>query len=162
MYHLAQKDGILTKSLRVAISEYVMPWGYLRKSGQGRFRICKVTPNFSGSQVSSRGWHKIFQGRGIFRICYAIGWHRKFPRNLIQGKKKHININKFAGLSRDWAGAKILFMCFFGVIPYGGEKTHKQSPPQNPGTIPWKFCLRVFSLCVFLLPINMPSFLAGW
>ena len=24
-----------------------------------------------------------------------------------QGKKKHININKFAGLSRDWVGAKI-------------------------------------------------------
>ena len=66
-----------------------------------------------------------------------------------QGKKKHININKFAGLSRDWVGAKILFMCFFRVIPYGGEKTHKQNSPQNPGTIPWKFCLRVFSLCVF-------------
>ena len=38
---------------------------------------------------------------------------------LSQGKKKHININKFAGLSRDWVGAKNLFMCFFRVIPYG-------------------------------------------
>ena len=53
-----------------------------------------------------------------------------------------ININKCSGLSRDWVGAKIMFMCFFSrVIPYGGEKTHKQSPPKNPGTIPWKFCL---------------------
>ena len=40
-----------------------------------------------------------------------------------QGKKKHININKFAGLSRDWVGAKNLFSCFFfRVSPYGGEK----------------------------------------
>ena len=30
-----------------------------------------------------------------------------------RGKKKHININKFAGLSRDWVGAKNVFMCFF-------------------------------------------------
>ena len=67
-----------------------------------------------------------------------------------QGKKKHININKFAGLSWDWVGAKILFMCFFRAIPYGGEKTHKQNSPQNPGTIPGKFCLRVlFFMCFF-------------
>ena len=32
---------------------------------------------------------------------------------LFSGKEKHININKFAGLSRDWVGAKILFICFF-------------------------------------------------
>ena len=40
-----------------------------------------------------------------------------------QEKKKHINIDKFAGLSRDWVGAKNLFMCFFWVILYGGETT---------------------------------------
>ena len=69
---------------------------------------------------------------------------------LNQGKKKHININNFAGLSRDWVGAKNLFMCFFfRAIPYGGEKTHKQNSPQNPGTIPGKFCLRGFVLYVF-------------
>ena len=27
------------------------------------------------------------------------------------------------------------------VIPYGGEKTNKQNPPPNPGTIPWIVCL---------------------
>ena len=69
------------------------------------------------------------------------GENRPAPRGppgqqLNQGKKKHININKFAGLSRDWVGAKILFMCFFRVIPYGGEKHIKQNSPQNPGTIP--------------------------
>ena len=58
-------------------------------------------------------------------------------RAKIQGKKKHININKFAGLSGDWVGAKKLFMCFFfRVIPYGGGKTHKQNSPKNPGKIP--------------------------
>ena len=51
-------------------------------------------------------------------------------------KEKHININKFAGLSRDWVGAKILFMCFFRVIPYGGEKRINKVPPEYPGTIP--------------------------
>ena len=60
----------------------------------------------------------------------------KISSEMHQGKKKHININKFAGLSRDWVGAKNLFMCFFRVIPYGGEKTHKQNSPKNPGTIP--------------------------
>ena len=44
-----------------------------------------------------------------------------------KGKQKHININKFAGLSRDWVGAENLFMCSFRVIPCGGEKTHKQT-----------------------------------
>ena len=46
-----------------------------------------------------------------------------FPCPRIQEKKKHININKFAGLSQDWGGAKNLFMCFFRVIPYGGKNT---------------------------------------
>ena len=69
------------------------------------------------------------------------------------GKKRHININKFAGLSRVWVGGRNLFVCVcvFRVFPYGGENTHKQNPPQNPGTSPWKFCLRVFFLFVFFL-----------
>ena len=33
--------------------------------------------------------------------------------------KKHMNINKFAGLSRDWVGAKKLFMCFIGSFLLG-------------------------------------------
>ena len=70
---------------------------------------------------------------------------------LNQGKKKHVNINKFAGLSRDWVGPKILFMCFFRVIPYGGEKTQKQKSPKTPGTTPGKFCLRVFLFMCFFV-----------
>ena len=69
---------------------------------------------------------------------------------------KMVNINKFAGLSRDWVGAKVLFMCFFlGSFLMGSHwrrKTHKKVPPppqKNPGTIPWKFYLCVFSFHLF-------------
>ena len=70
------------------------------------------------------------------------------------GKEKHININKFVGLSRDWVGAKNLFMCFFvRVIPSGGDKTHINIiPPQIPGQSR-EYCVYVFfSSCVFSFP----------
>ena len=38
------------------------------------------------------------------------------------GKEKHVNINKFAGLSRDWARGKILFLCFFEGHSLWGTK----------------------------------------
>ena len=78
-------------------------------------------------------------------------------KTIIQGKKKHININKFAGLSRDWVGAKNLFMCFFRVIPYGGEKTHKQSPPPKSRDNPVKILFTCFFLCVFFRSQIMSS-----
>ena len=46
----------------------------------------------------------------------------------------NININKFAGLSRDWVGGKILFMRFAGSF-LQGEKENKHNPFNNPGTI---------------------------
>ena len=51
----------------------------------------------------------------------ASAWNR-FWRDFFQGKKKHMNINKFAGLSRDWVGAKIL-LCVFSGHSFGGENT---------------------------------------
>ena len=66
-----------------------------------------------------------------------------------QGKKKHININKFAGLSRDWVGCQKFVYVFFRVIPYGGEKTHKQNSPQNPRDNPVKILCKCFVLYVF-------------
>ena len=54
------------------------------------------------------------------------------PRTKNQGKKKHINIHKFAGFSWDWVGAKILFICFSRVIPYGGKAHKQKSPPKIP------------------------------
>ena len=74
--------------------------------------------------------------------------------SLKSGKEKHININNFAGLSRDWVGAKKLFMCFFRVIPYGGEKHINKIPPKIPGLSRENFVYVFFSLCVFSLPIK--------
>ena len=72
---------------------------------------------------------------------------------IYQGKKKHININKFAGLSRDWVGAKKLFMCFFRVIPYGGGgKRINKIPPKIPGQSRENFVYVFCSLCVFFAP----------
>ena len=66
-------------------------------------------------------------------------------------RKKHININKLAGLSRDWVGAKNLFMCFvfFGSFPMA-EKDTQEKFSKNPGTIPCKFVyVFFFFMCFF-------------
>ena len=64
------------------------------------------------------------------------------PRLLIgfRGRKKPININNFAGLSRKWVGVK-LFMCF--PFSWGKRETHKQNSQEisgkgqeSPGTVP--------------------------
>ena len=39
------------------------------------------------------------------------------------GKEKTHKHKQIPGLSRDWVGAKILFMCFVRVFPYGGRKS---------------------------------------
>ena len=55
-----------------------------------------------------------------------------FPPGLSLGEReKYININKFAGFSRDWVGGKILD-CVFGVIACGEKNTHKQIPLKVP------------------------------
>ena len=41
---------------------------------------------------------------GVEELQTKFMWFRE------TGKEKHININKFAGLARDWVGAKILFI----------------------------------------------------
>ena len=48
-----------------------------------------------------------------------------------QGKKKHKNINKFAGLSRDWVGGKNVLCVFFRVIPHGERKRINKIPPKS-------------------------------
>ena len=90
-------------------------------------------------------------GYGISRQKTTF-WNSLGVHRLVSGKEKHININKFGGLSRDWVGGKNLFMCFLWVIPYGGEKTHKQNPPQNPVTIREMLVYMSCYLCVYSLP----------
>ena len=66
---------------------------------------------------------------------------------------QRVNINKFAGLSRDWVGAKKLFMCFFGSFLMGEKKHINKIPPKIPGQSREMFVYVFFSLCVFSLPM---------
>ena len=68
-------------------------------------------------------------------------------------ERKHININKFSGLSRDWVGGKILFMShnvFWGVIPYGRKSAKIKFPPKSRDN-PVCVCVCYFFLCLFLI-----------
>ena len=85
----------------------------------------------SGTESSCRFWPSVSSNSVAFRP-------QKKKRTFLS-----ININKCAGLSRDWVGGKILFMLFFRVIPYGGWR-HRNKIPPKPGTIPSTFCLCVF------------------
>ena len=75
-------------------------------------------------------------------------------RATVSGRKKKTHKHKqICGIVPGLGGYQkfvyVFFFFFFRVIPYGGEKTHKQNSPQNSGTIPWKFCLRVFFFMCF-------------
>ena len=85
----------------------------------------------------------------VIRAPGPCRWTGKFA-----GKEKHVNINKFAGLSRDWVGAKILFMCFFFGSFLRGEKTHKQPPPKKSrdNSVNILF-MCYFSLCAFFFSL---------
>ena len=75
-----------------------------------------------------------------------------------QGKKTHININKFAGLCRDWVGAKNLLVCvcfflfFFRSFLMGEKKHINKIPPKILGQSGEKFVYVFSSLCFFPLP----------
>ena len=73
----------------------------------------------------------------------------------LQGKKKHININKFAGLSRDWLGAKNLFMCFFGSFLMGEKKHINKIPPKIPGQSRENYVYVFFSFFFFSFPSSV-------
>ena len=69
--------------------------------------------------------------------------------HLVKEKKTHkhkTNLRDCPGIGRV---AKFCLCVFFGSFLMGGENTHKQKSPQNPGTTPWIFCLRVFIFMFF-------------
>ena len=75
-------------------------------------------------------------GRNQFaKICamFLSLWKRLHPgtQPAIRERKKHINMNKFAGLSEEWVCAKNLFVCSFRVIPCGEEKHINKIPPKS-------------------------------
>ena len=68
----------------------------------------------------------------------------------ISGREKTTNINIPAGLSRNWAGIKKMFMCFVGPIScVEAEQTHKQNRGQS-----WEM---LFVCAVVVQYRDMPS-----
>ena len=68
----------------------------------------------------------------------------------LRERKKHININKSAGLSRDWVGAqKFVYVFFSGPFLMGEKKHINKIPPKIPGQTRGNFVYVFCSLCVF-------------
>ena len=78
--------------------------------------------------------------------------NRKPSLAFFQAKKRHINMNKFGGSSRDWVGGKS-YLCVLGDHSLCGKNT-KTKIPRNPGTIPQKVCSCILFLRYFLLQIR--------
>ena len=82
------------------------------------------------------------------------------PLLIFRESKKHRNINKVAGLSRDWVGAKNLFMCFLFRSFLMGEKKHiNKIPPKIPGQSRENFVTCFYFYVFFSLPRYEPSLL---
>ena len=87
----------------------------------------KQSQRNSGEQARQRVWTTASPN-----VYFTAAW--RTPAIVKpQGKKKHISINKFAGLSRDWVGAKNVFVLSFLM---GMKKYINKIGPQDPGTIP--------------------------
>ena len=104
-----------------------------------------MPPPFFGGGCQGSFWVGPISGP----IPFPISGRRTFSWGC-QGRKKHIN--KCAGLCRDWVGGKNLFCCFWGVIPYGGEKHINKIPLIIPGQSLEILVCMYFSLCVVFAP----------
>ena len=86
----------------------------------------------------------VFQVHLVFQF-HSVPWLiSRMTKN--QGKKTHKH-KQICGLSREWVGAKYLFMCFVGFIPYVGEK-HINKCPQKSRDNPVKIMFMCFLLHV--------------
>ena len=109
---------------------------------------------FSCTKIHARADQKLFwRGPKIFGRARSLV---RFPPPIRLAPPHitaQININKFAGLSPDWVGAKKLFMCFFffffGSFLMGEEKHINKIPPKIPGQSHENFVYVFCSLCVF-------------
>ena len=131
----------------VKVGDFIKCQGFL-----GEF-LEKGTPekikNPRNGRKSGLSWASPFTMHLVCTLLITVTAPGGIPRD--QGKNKHININKFGGLSRDRVGVKMLFLSFLGSPPYGGEKRiHKQIP--SLGTIPQNLCL------CFLLHLHILMF----
>ena len=71
---------------------------------------------------------------------------------IVQGRKH----NKFGGLSQDWVGGRIMFMCFLRSFLVE-RRTHKQQspPPKKPGQSCETYVHMFFFLCWFFSQIGV-------
>ena len=101
----------------------------------------RVTLRPKSLAICGRGWK-------------ATKWGpSKMPE--IHGKKTHRH-KQICGIVPGLGGwQNFVYVFFFSGHSLWGRKTHKQNPPQNPGTISWNVCLRVFFfMCFFSFPRN--------
>ena len=113
-----QEKGVLAKGVSAELSVTLKEQKYSRILG----------PAVTQSATLKRGVHSCknllkktvswFQGANgnwppnyTYTYTPSLSWNSFLGR--VQGKEKHININKFAGLSRDCAGGKCFFLCVF-------------------------------------------------
>ena len=85
--------------------------------------------------------YQLRNSRKFLIVNYGITVSDFIFSELIRGRKKPININNFAGLSRKWVGVK-LFMCFPFSLGKKGKHINKiswksqEKGRDNPGTVP--------------------------
>ena len=118
-------------------------------------RLCghpfPLQASFQESWILARGDHPNFEKKR----SENLGWN--FGVQPISGKEKTHKHKQICGIVPGLGGCQnfvyVFFFFFSGHSLWGQKKTHKQNSPQNPGTIPGKFCLRVlFFMCFFSLP----------
>ena len=80
----------------------------------------------------------VFPG-GNLDLRTGTGWRGFAPNLKISGKEKTHKHNQICGIVPGLGGCqKVVYVFFLRVIPYGGEKTHKQPPPKKSRDNPVK------------------------
>ena len=106
----------------------------LKETSLNPVQIFKCTTKNSAEKTAMRT--KSFKHIAILTVQVHL---------LLSGKEKHVNINKFAGLSRDWVGAKsCLCVLFSGHSLWGRKKAHKHKVPQTSRDNPVKILFTCF------------------
>ena len=73
----------------------------------------------------------------------------------MSGKEKTHKHKQICGIVPGPGGCqKFVYVFFFRVISYGGEKHINKIPPKNPGQSRENFVYVFCSLCVFFAPYN--------
>ena len=135
------------------------------------------SPQFSKERSENLGWNFGFPPGVALRIGLLMARFVDAIRELLRecpriprvapgidfslqdmsGKEETHKHKQICRIVPGLCGWQNLFMHFLGSFLLVGRQTHKQNPPQNPGTIPWRFCL-----CVFFAPENWVGWFPGF